>query len=349
MKIINLNFYNQTITSTPKSQEQNSQHFGLKLNTLTSDVVSFGTKNKKDRHKKHSSSNAPQTQKSIFEQSCVKGNKSPSKLRKKIKNSMQCYNPQEAEAKRQEKLKAKEAEQLRALEAKIEYEHKKAETKKKYINPNLQLRIKERIISDKELIFIINRIQKYPELINETFFEPNNGELLFYTSDYITQKLLSINTDYNKLLSLISTEDKDGKIFMERIPISKLSIFNETLSQIPNVLISAYLTPNKQNQLPAHYLPLEGLKMMNETLKDYPTILAQIYTHVDKIGNTPMHNRFRKGQSIIKEALSFQPETLSKIRKTKNRYDEYPDTIIKKAQNYDGPYKETWQIILNEL
>ncbi len=349
MKIINLNFYNQTINNSPKSQEQNSPHFGLKLNILTNDVVSFGSKNKKDTHKKHSSSNKPQTQKSTFEQSCVKGNKSPSKLRKKIKNSIQSYNPQEAEAKRQEKLKAKEAEQLKALEAKMAYEHQKAETKKKYINPNLQLRIKERIISDKELIFIINRIQKYPELINETFFEPHNGELLFCTSDDITQRLLSVNTDYNKLLSLITTEDKDGKIFMEKIPLSKLAIFNDTLSQMPNVLIAAYLTPNKQNQLPAHYLPLDGLKMMNESLKDYPTILAQIYTYTDKMGNTPMHNRFRKGQNIIKEALTFQPETLTKIRKIRNRHDEYPETIIKKAERYDGPYKETWKMILNEL
>ena len=349
MQISNLNF-NRPIKQQ-NGQKINSfvPRFGVKIEVLSSDVVSFGGKPKKEGHHYHPNANKPHSQKSAFEQSCVKGNKNPDKLRKKIQNSVQGFNPQEAQARRAEKERIKKENELREVEAKLEYEHKKAETRRKFVNPNLSLRIKEHIISENELNFIISKIKDYPELIEEVFIEPNDGELLLCMPDKSMKKTLESINDYNVMFKLFSTEDENGRVFMEKVSLPKLAVLNEVFELMPTVLIGAYTTPNKENQLPAHYLPLDGLKMMNDALDNYHAILAQIYTHTDKFGNTPMHNRFKKGQKIIKDALAFQPETLTRIRKIRNRYDEYPETVIKKAEKYSGPYEATWQIILNEL
>ena len=349
MKIINLNFNNNQITQ--KNDINNSVPlFGLKLNTLSADTISFCGKPKKEGgHLYHANANKPHNQKSSFEKGCAHGNKNSSKLRKKMQNNAQSFIPAEIQAKKLEKQKAKEEAQQREVEAKLEYEHKKAELRKKYITPSLQTRIKEQIVSDKELLFIIDKIKGYPELISEVFLEPEDGTLLFSLSNDIMKKVLKSTNDYNTLMKLVTTPDKNGKIFMEKIPNGKLKVFNEGLKDFQTVLISAYLTETKDNQLPAHFLSIEGLKMMNEIFKEFPALIAQIYTHTDKIGNTPMHNRFRTGQQIIKDALAYQPETIAKIRKIRNKFDEYPETIVKKAEKYSGPYEETWKIILNDF
>ena len=348
MRILNLNSINILNNYPQRSAQKNEYSFEVKLNSLNNDVVSFKANNKKDK-KTHKKPATQGTQKNKNPQANLQGGRHFDKLKKKIQNSSQTFNPQEAQARRLEKQKAKELEQQQLVEAKIAYEHAKAETKKKYVHPNLSLRIKEHIISDKELFFVINKIKDYPELINETFLEPENGTLLFHMSDNIMQKILGESTDYNSLLRLITTKDEDGKLFIEKLPTSKIATFNESLKRTPTALIAAYLTENKKKQIPAHYMPLEGLSLMNEALKDYPAIIAQIYTHTDNAGNTPMHNRFRKGQSIIKDALIFQPETLARIRRIKNKHGDYPETVLKKAENYSGPYEETWKIILNEF
>ncbi len=344
MKILNCNIlnFNNTKTQTPQKSQKN-QTWGIKFNNLlTQDVVSFGAKQKKDKNKQ-------QFQKTKVNQQNTKNLKGQNALRKKIQTSTQTFDPKAAQARRLEKEKRKEEEQLRLVEQKLEYEHKKAQLKKKYIRPGLQTRIKEQIISDKELLFILNKIKECPDLISETFIEPENGSLLFSMSENVMKTTLEHVNDYKILVKMIETPDEDGKIFMEKIPDSKLEPFHNALKQMPTILITAYLTENKEKQLPAHYLSLDGLKLMNETMSDYPALLAQIYTHTDNIGNTPMHNRFRKGQSIIKDALAYQPETLTRIRKIRNKYDEYPETILKKAEKYSGPYEDTWKIILNEF
>ena len=137
-----------------------------------------------------------------------------------------------------------------------------AEIRKKYITPSIQVRIKEQIISDKELDFIINKIKKYPELINELFIEPENGDVLLKLSDKSFQNIFENYSDYERLIKLFESRDKNNKIFMEKINDSKLAILNDTLKKMPTVLISAYLIPNKDNQLPAHYVSLNGLKMI---------------------------------------------------------------------------------------
>ena len=348
MKIINL--------SIPKTQnqlnhEKNKQivYNPIRLSSIDYDIVSFSAKPKKEKQPPHPNANNQSNKKSAFEQSCLHGKKNSNKLRKKIKNSAQAFSPKLAQQRKEEKQRLKEEVELRLVEEKIEYEHKKAEIRKKYITPSIQVRIKEQIISDKELDFIINKIKKYPELINELFIEPENGDVLLKLSDKSFQNIFENYSDYERLIKLFESRDKNNKIFMEKINDSKLAILNDTLKKMPTVLISAYLIPNKDNQLPAHYVSLNGLKMMNESIKDYPAILAQIYTHTDNIGNTPMHNRFRKGQELIKQALIYQPETISRIRRIRNKYDEYPETILKKIEKYSGPYEETWKIILNEF
>lgn len=348
MKILNINFSN-TNNYHKNAATQNSTEFsGMKLMSLQQDVVSFGAKSKKDKNNNNKQSKA-QHQKSTFEQACIKGNKNPNTMRKKIHHSIQSYDPKSAQEKRLEKQRQKEEAEQRLVEQKLEYEHKKAELRKKYIRNGLQVRIKNQIISDKELLFILNKIKECPDLVNETFIEPDNGELLFSMSDNVMKAVLESAQDYQVLVKMVETPDAEGKLFMEKIPETKLRCFNDALSQMQTVLITAYLTENKDKQLPAHYLSLDGLRIMNEKMSDYPALLAQIYTHTDNIGNTPMHNRFKKGQSIIKDALSFQPETIARIRKIRNRYDEYPETILKKAEKYSGPYEETWKIILNEF
>lgn len=341
MKILNysiLNFDNKKIEAS-----QNSQTWGLRFNnTLSQDVVSFGSKSKKDKNK-------PQVQKSKNEQTAQKSKKGQHIPRKKFQLSAQTFDPKAAQARRLEKEKRKEEEQMRLVEQKLEYEHKKAELRKKYIRSSLPVRIKEQIISDKELLFILDKIKECPDLVSETFIVPENGSLLFSMSEKTMKKTLECVDDYQTLLKMIETPDNEGKIFMEKIPEAKLAVFHKAFEQMPTVLISAYLTENKDKQLPAHYLSLDGLKLMNEAMFDYPALLAQIYTHTDKLGNTPMHNRFRKGQSVIKEALAFQPETLTRIRKIRNKYEEFPETILKKAERYTGPYEETWKLILNEF
>ena len=348
MKIIDFNFTNKQ-TMYKKDTNSSVPFFGLKLNLLNTDIVSFGAKPKKEGHLYHPNANKPHNQKSAFEKSCERGNKNSSKLRRKMQNSSQGFEPAQIQAKKLEKKKAKEEAQQKEVEAKLAYEHKKAELRKKYIAPSLLTRIKEQIISDREIDFILNKIKNYPELVSETFLEPDDGTLLFALSDNMMQKVLTETNDYNVLMRLVTNPDKYEKIFMEKIPDNKLKAFNEGLKQNPTVLISAYLTPNKNNQLPAHYLSIDGLKMMNEIFKEYPALIAQIYTHTDKNGNTPMHNRFRTGQQVIIDALKYQPETIAKIRKIKNKYYEYPETIMKKTEKYSGPYEETWKIILNDF
>lgn len=229
-------------------------------------------------------------------------------------------------------------------EEKLLREHEKARLKKAFVNNSLRKAITQKTISDKKLKVIIGKISEYPEIIEELFFEPAGGGLMLNVSDDILKSVLQNTSNYRKL---IFTKDLNGETFIEKAPSSKIIIFNEEAKKFPEILTRLYMQKDKKGRVPAHYLPPEALKSMNECLKKYPKLLHKIYTTQDKHGNTPAHNRFYASYKIILPLINNMPETTSQINKLENEYGEKFNEAITKAQKYKGPYKSTWNYILN--
>lgn len=226
---------------------------------------------------------------------------------------------------------------------KLKREHEKARLKKSFITNSLDNAISNNLIPEKKLKQIIDTMSEYPDLIEELFFDPKNGDLMLKVPDSVMQKILSCT---HNLSQLALTEDKDGKIFVEKASISKIKIFNEAAKDNPKLLAKVYTHKNQNQQIPAHYIEPEALKSMNKVLMPYPRILETIYTSQDKLGNTPMHKRFQASHTIIKNALSELPATFKKISTIKNKSGEKYNVAMAKAKCYSGPYKQSWNYIL---
>ena len=311
----------------------------ISLSQPSFDIVSFGSKNKKNNH----SAKKPHRNQQLSHQL----NTQHSKLRKKI-TDVSTPNLTETQQKHLARQQAR-AEKLHAKEVeKLEREHKKAELRSIYLTNSLKESIREKTISDERLNFVISKLREYPELLGELFFEPDGGGIVHQLTDKTAKTLFCSLKDYPTFLKLTTTQDNNGKFFMEKAPLSKIKVINEAYEETyPQMLINMYTTPNKKNQLPAHYLSIEGLQGMNNALKNYPAILSHIYTSTDKNGNTPAHNRFKKGMATIRDGLKHQPETLNRISKIKNNDGKHCDYQLKAALQYRGPYKATWQYIVD--
>lgn len=329
-----INFPNTSFSQQYKNNYQSTPSFPSLLNRYETDTVTFGSKKKSQKPHQHNNQQSPQNTKF-------------SKLsgKRKIRVSQ---GPDRAtqELNKLEKLRQKEALELAQAQAQLEKEHKKAELKKLYLTPNLRESIVANTVSEKRVNFIINKLKEYPELIGEFFFEPNGGGLMTDISDSLAKSVLANTQDYNTLLKLITTTDGNKNLFIEKASLSKIKILNEELQMFPDLLRILYTTPNKQKQLPAHYLPIDGLEEMNKALGNYPLILREIYTTQDSNGNTPLHRRFKKAHALVREALKYQPEVLTKIRKIQNNHRQYSDTLLNQQKNYNGPYKDTWNEII---
>lgn len=226
----------------------------------------------------------------------------------------------------------------------LEQEHKKAKLRKNFLTNDFRETIKNHLISDKKLEIIIERLKEHPDIIEDLFFEPAGGELALKLSDKIFETVLKNTNNYEKL---VFSKDGNGKTFIQKAPDSKIIIFNEAAQDMPALLENVYTIADSRGRLPAHYLPPKVLKSMNAVLKNNPRILHTIYTTQDKHGNTPAHNRFYASYKEISKVLKEMPATASKIERLQNKFGENYTHAILQAKQYKGPYKETWNYILN--
>lgn len=232
---------------------------------------------------------------------------------------------------------------IKGAQENLKKEHEKARLKKNFITSSLGNAISNNLIPEKKLKQIINNMSEYPDLIEELFFEPKNGDLMLKVSDSVMQKILSHT---HNLSRLALTEDAKGNIFVEKASPSKIRIFNDAAKNNPELLEKVYTHRNRNNQVPAHYIDPESLKSMNKVLLPYPWLLNAIYTSQDKRGNTPMYNRFQASHIIIKNTLHKFPATLKRVTALENKYGERYDDALLKAKRYSGPYERTWNYIL---
>ncbi len=228
-------------------------------------------------------------------------------------------------------------------EEKLKIEHEKAKLKQLFINDKMREALVSGLVSEKKLELIINRLRKYPELLEELFFAPKGGDLILALPDEVMEKVLQ---NAHNLEKLVFSKDSQGRRFIEKAPTSKIIIFNEAAKNMPELLSRAYTARNESGQIPAHYLEPEALISMNEVLFGQPNVLDKIYTTTDKHGNTPAHNRFYASYSAISKTLKDLPATATKVARVKNNYGEQYDNAILNAKGYNGPYKETWDYIL---
>jgi len=226
---------------------------------------------------------------------------------------------------------------------KLRHEHEKARLKKIIATDSLREAITHKLISDKKLEVIINKIKEYPDLMEELFFEPAGGVVMLEVSDEIMKNVLRYTANFEKLLF---TKDDKGLTFIEKAPTSKVIILNEAIKKDAKSLEKLYTEKGKFGKIPAHYLPPEALASMNEVLANNPKLIEQIYLTQDKHGNTPAHNRFYESYKVISQVLTNRPQLAARISRLKNNYGETYDNAILKAQQYQGPYDATWNFIL---